>query len=357
MFDFKRFDKELLPVKASELVELEHRLHNALGSSRIDLSDTRQVVKALYNNKVYPESLSLDWLKANRHIHAVYELLFKHKKLKILMTQYGGKLQTQIGADGRVRGTWEDSSSLSGRMCCRNPNLQAFPGILKPYFCAEKGNVLVNTDYNQIELRILAEMSREPLMLKAFIQGNDIHRQTAATILGIKGCAVTEEQRQIGKKLNFALSYGITAYGIVELLKKAGVDITQSQANAMRAAYYDKYTKILQFHNHLLTAEKIVTLGGQSFAGLKKGERLRLNLPLQATAAEGLKASLSLLMKKMPSHWLLCNVVHDSVVIEVPKKEADVARELLGGCMVQGMSQFIRSIPVGVDTKIGVNWL
>ena len=212
-------------------------------------------------------------------------------------------------------------------------------------------------DYGQIELRVLAELSKDDNMINAFKEGRDIHMETASAIFNKKAIDVTELERAVGKKVNFAQCYGVSAYGLKKIIKKeAKIDISLAQANKVISLFYNKYPKILYFHNELLTSNSISSLGGRVWRNIKKGDRLRYNLPIQATAAEGLKEALKLLVIELKSEWKLVNVVHDELVIEVPIAEAEEAKVMLEKVMLVGMAKLLKNIPIEVDIKIQENW-
>ena len=247
--------------------------------------------------------------------------------------------------------------SKTGRMASSNPNLQAFPKITKRYFKPKEGYVYVIGDYGQIELRVLAELSNDIVMLNAFREGKDIHAETASAIFNKSIGNISDIERAVGKKVNFAQCYGVSAYGLRKIIKKeAKFDISLSQANRVISAFYEKYPDILVFHNKLLISKTISSLGGETWSDIKKGDRLRYNLPIQATAAEGLKEALKLLVGELKDEWKLVNVVHDEIVLEVPREDAKNVSILLEKIMILGMKSLLKSVPIEVDIRIQENW-
>lgn len=355
-FDLKEFKKEL-NLKQKEHLYTQEIIKELLKVKKLDFSNSKDVIKALYSNNIYPKDLTLEFLIKNKDKHEIYKLLLKEKNLRQFIYQYGDKLDTQICSDGRIRGHWKMDGSRTGRMTCSNPNLQAFPKITKKYFKPEEGYIYVIGDYGQIELRVLAELSKDINMTKAFEEGRDIHTETASAIFNKKVIEVTNVERAVGKKLNFALCYGVSAYGLKKIIKKeAKIEISLSQANKLISLFYDKYPKILCFHNKLLISDSISSLGGKVWNDIPKGDRSRYNLPIQATAAEGLKEALKLLILELNSKWKLVNVVHDEIVIEVPKQDAENAKLMLEKVMILGMSKLLKKIPIEVEVKVQENW-
>lgn len=355
-FDFEGF-REVIAMKQKELEDIKSEIFANLGVSYIDLDDVREIVKILYKNNIYPENLSMDYLVQNKDKQPIFKLLLKYKNKKQFLTQYGIKLPMQISIDGRIRAKWTIDGAKTGRMTCSNPNLQAFPAISKQYFVAEKGYKFVLLDFSQIELRVLAEMSCDSNMINTFLESRDIHIETASAIFAKPIVDITEIERDVGKKVNFGICYGISAYGLQELLeKRAGLHVSLVQANYMRNRFYDRYPAILEYHNRLLMADEISSLGGRGWKDIKKGNRVRFNLPIQASAAEGLKEGLALLITQLKSQWMLVNVIHDEVILEVPEENAGEAKVVLENCMIQGMKKLVKKVPIEVKTKVQDNW-
>ncbi|WP_317119172.1 DNA polymerase [Clostridium neonatale] len=246
----------------------------------------------------------------------------------------------------------------TGRITCSNPNLQGFPNGIKEFFIPEEGNVFVICDYNQIELRVLAELAGEKNMIKAFEEGKDIHCETAALILQKNKNLIDNAERKLGKKVNFSMIYGVSTYGLTKILNKEGISVTQSQADYIRTLFYRSYPNIFKLHNILLTADVIKSIGGRCWDYIPKGDVKRLNLPIQASAAEGFKEALALLVESLTEYpeWSLVNVIHDEILLEVPIDEAEKAKEILQKSMIQGMKTILKIVPVIVDIKIQDNW-
>lgn len=351
-FDWDAYATELLSNKQNDFNRTTQALASLLHCPTYRVIESKKVIWELYKNNLYPESLSLEYLKAHRNDNPIYEQLYHLRRLHQFLAQYGEKLRTYRSPDGRIHAKWKLNGAKTGRMTCSEPNLQAFPNEIKPYFRAEDGNCLISGDYSQIELRMLAELSGDQHLRRCFKKGMDIHRQTAATIYNIPLDKVSDEQRAIAKKVNFGLCYGISANGLSDLLtNKAGVPTTLKEANSLRTAFYKAYPQVLSYHNSLLTAKTITSLGGQEWRDYPSGVA-RINLPVQASAAEGLKEALQLLLDNAPSEAKLVNVVHDEIVVEAPMDIAESTRKLLEECMIDGMRRLGCTVPITVDTNI-----
>lgn len=357
-FNYEAFNEVVIKKKETDQQILSNEINLKLGTSNLNLDDVRDVIKALYNNDLNPESLSFEFLVKHKDQDEIYKSLLKYKKIKQFLHLYRDNLATQIGNDGRIHGTWSIDGAKTGRMTCSKPNLQGFPNIAKEYFEAEEGNVFIIGDYSQIEPRVLAEMADEINMITSFIENRDIHSETASAIFQKDMSQIDEKSREVGKRINCSQIYGASSYGLLSILQKEGIDITLTQANYIRNSFYKKYPRILKFHNELLTCDEISSLGGRTWTNIPKGDGKRLNLPVQASAAEGFKEALNFLVDHLGvrQQWKLVNVVHDEIVLEVPENDAEEAKNILEQCMKKGMETILKKVPVVVDMKVQKNW-
>lgn len=358
-FDFEAFHEKIIKEKEFEQAEISFQIRAKLEAEKsLNLDETKDVIEALYKCNIYPESLSFKFLAEHRSENEIYQLLLQYKGIKQFLHLYRDKLRKQIGEDGRLHGKWSIDGAKTGRMTCYEPNLQGFPNSMKEFFVPEDGNVFVIGDFSQIELRILAEMSRESNMITAFKEGRDIHVETAAFIFQKDVSLIDDGARGLGKKVNFSQCYGVSSYGLRKILKKQGIEATQEQAGYIRGLFYKQYTNIYSFHNVLLTSDVIRSIGGRTWSDIPKGDGKRLNLPIQASAAEGFKRGLNFLIEDLIKNptWKIVNVIHDEVVLEVPKSDAEEAKSILENCMKKGMETVLKIVPVTVDMKIQDNW-
>ena len=153
----------------------------------------------------------------------------------------------------------------------------------------------------------------------------------------------------------------MTSYGLQKKIKADyGMEVTLEEAEKFRNGYFEAYNDVLMYQDKMLKSDYIETLGGRYWSKetseLDKGSIKRYNYPIQGTSAEGLKEALYLLMKRKPKDWLLVAVVHDEIVLEVPCKDGDVAKEILRDCMVEGMSKMVKKVPIEVDVKSSITW-
>ncbi len=303
--------------------------------------------------------------------HPVIELILRYRELFKLKSTYIDALPTQIGTDGRIHTHYHADSTRTGRLSSKDPNLQNIPARgewgekVRSAFVATKGSVLLSSDYNQIELRVMAHMSGDKELSRIFSEGEDIHTQAAISVLGKKPKEVTKEDRRTAKIINFGIMYGISPYGLAQQLKidpgeaKDTIDRYFARFPAvqdwisvtLRDAYENGYVETLggfkRYVLELRSSNQIVR---------KAGERIAVNSPIQGTAADIIKKAMvdlneELKTKKFESKMLL--QVHDELVFEVPEKETKKTSELVKETME---SSYKLNVPLIVELKSGKNW-
>lgn len=360
-FDYDSWTQELKRIEA-DANGLEKTVQQMFQIPVLNLSSHQQLKEAFLTLGINLDSVTDESLAKVEHLHEVIPVLRRYKKLKKLMSTYGEKLKSHIGHDGRLRGQWRVIGTDTSRMTCKTPNLQGLPTIAKPYVKAPAGKVFVIADYSTIELRILAEITKDPELTAAFQMGEDLHAKTTRAVLGKKSHdIVTDTERKIGKVINFGLLYGMTAYGLQRKIQAAtGKALSLEEAEVFRNRYFELYPNVLAYQDCMLKSERIFTLGGRYWSKelteLKRGTISRFNYPIQASGAEGLKESLKLLLPKLNAKWKLIAAVHDEIVLEVPIDEAELAKVALLESMQQGMCSLIPSIPIEIDIKIDTCW-
>ncbi|NOW85880.1 DNA polymerase I-like protein with 3'-5' exonuclease and polymerase domains [Clostridium beijerinckii] len=338
-------------------IEIESTIKDLLNMPDINLNSPKQLVEALsvYGGiKLY--STSDDELAKYSDEYEAVKLIRKYRKLQTKIKTYGEKLESFIEDDGRIRADWRLIGASSGRMSCNNPPLQAMPGNSREFFVAEEGHLLVVADYSQVELRVLASISNDETLINYFKDGVDLHTGTASLVFKKPLGEITKEERQVAKSLNFGIVYGITPYGIQKNLRKCGIYSTLEEAEQYRLEFLNVYSKVRELQDALLRADYIKTLGGRRWQSESLTLTQRLNLPIQGSAAEGLKEALALLTDSIKDSWKLVAVVHDEILLEVPEEDANEAKDVLEKCMISGMENIIRSVPVIVDSSISNNW-
>lgn len=354
--DFEQWNR-VLDSDRELCYEIEKDIKEILNSDELNLNSPKQLVEALYTYGIKLHSTSDDELAKHSESHAVVKLIRKYRKLKTKIKTYGDKLIPFIQEDERIRGSWWLIGASSGRMSCNNPPLQAMPGSSREFFVAEENYKLVCADYSQIELRVLASISKDEKLIKFFKKEIDLHIGTASSVFNKSVEEVTKEERQIAKSLNFGIIYGITAYGIQKNLRKSGLDVSLEEAEEYRLEFLRVYPKVRELQDNLLKADYIRTLGGRRWKGSTLSMTQRLNFPIQGSAAEGLKEALALLVDNMKPTWKLVTVVHDEIVLEVREEEVEEAKEVLENSMKVGMRGIIKDVPIVVEALVSDKWV
>jgi DNA polymerase-1 len=317
-------------------------------------------------------STAVDVLEGLASEHEVPKLVLEYRQLSKLKSTYVDALSLLLNpVTRRLHTTFNMAGSATGRLSSINPNLQNIPirtelgREIRAAFVAEPGNVLLAADYSQIELRLLAHFSADPLLVEAYRRGDDIHTLTASQVFGVPPLMVDAAHRRRAKAVNFGIVYGLSAFG---LSQQIGID--QKEAKRFIDAYFEKYAGVRAFIDRTLDqarAElKVATLFGRirpipdilsknpNLRGF--AERTAVNTPLQGTAADLIKLAMiridaELRQRDLQSRMLL--QVHDELVFEVPEAELDAMRTLV----TQKMEEVYElKVPLKVDVGVGPNW-
>lgn len=362
-----------------EIESLEKQAHELAGGV-FNLASPKQVGEVLFE-KLGLEAIKKtktgystdsDVLEALAVQHPLPRLLLQHRMLSKLKGTYVDALPALVNpVTGRVHTSFNQAITATGRLSSSDPNLQNIP-VRGPFgrrireaFIAEAGNVLISLDYSQVELRILAHVSQDPVMLDAFIKGEDVHQRTASEIFAVPLAEVTKEQRNMAKTINFGLMYGM---GVHKLSQTLG--ITRTQASAYLARYYERYAGIFNWQKSALEKAKetkeVVTLFGRrrkvpdivanNRMLAQRAERIAINTPIQGTAADMMKKAMldvdALLRLEHPSAKMVLQV-HDELVIEVPKQEAQIVADKVKSVMTNSTHLLV---PMVVEAGIGHSW-
>ena len=363
----------------SELEQVLTRIHMETGSASFNPNSPKQLGEMLFDTMGLPHgkktqrgwSTDAETLESLRDYPLVEDILQYRAYQKLNSTYVEGLLKV-IGEDGRIHTTFNQTEARTGRLSSDNPNLQNIPirtelgSQLRAYFIAKPGCVLVDADYSQIELRILAHITGDEHMQQAFLNGEDIHRSTAAKIYGIPQEEVTSRLRSSAKAINFGIMYGKGAYS---LAKDIGVSV--KEADAFLKNYLAAFPKVSGYMDKTIADAKacgyVSTLFGRrralpelassNFNVRSSGERMARNTPIQGTAADVIKLAMVRVWKrlrdeKMESRLIL--TVHDELIVEAPQAEAEKAAQILREEM-EGCVQY--AVPLSTDVHAGKNWL
>jgi len=322
-----------------------------------------QVKKLLSDLGVKIENTRHSTLEANRGEHPVIALLLDYRGAAKKVSTYGTDWEKHVHPKSRrIHANWVQIGSATGRMSCKNPNMQNLPreAAYRNCFRAASGCVLIKADYEQIELRLAAEIAPDARMKKAFYEGRDLHSVTASYLLGKPETeVVTDSQRQMAKAVNFGLIFGMGAKGLSSYAQNNfRVKMEEHEAAKIRRRYFEAYSGIKNWHELQSRKQETRTILGRH--RILEGERdytNKLNSPIQGSAADGLKLALIKLWEtrhRVNAYPVL--TVHDEIVIEAPKELAGKAAEWLKSCMEDGMGEFLQEVPVAVDITAKESW-
>jgi DNA polymerase-1 len=263
------------------------------------------------------------------------------------------------------------TATATGRLSSTEPNLQNIPvrkksgEELRKMFISEDGMVLVGADYSQIELRLLAHIADDPVMLNAFTQGEDIHTVTASQVFDTPPDEVTSVQRSRAKAVNFGIVYGISAFSLSQ-----DIGVSTSEARRYMDSYLQKYSGVKRYMTDIVESAKkdgfVSTLFGRKrfLPELKSsnqnirsfGERVALNMPIQGTAADIMKIAMINVAARLQSNKLTARLIlqiHDELIVECPEDEAERVGEILQAEMENAAKL---SVPLDAETRIGKSW-
>jgi DNA polymerase-1 len=300
------------------------------------------------------------------------KILLEHRGLSKLKSTYTDKLSKMVNPKtGRVHTNYAQAVAITGRLASNDPNLQNIPvrtsegRRIREAFVAPPGSVIVSADYSQIELRIMAHISGDGAMMRAFAEGEDIHRATAAEIFGLAPAEVQSEQRRYAKVINFGLIYGMSAFGLAQNL-----GIERSAAASYIDRYFARFSGVKQYMDETRLAAKsrgyVETVFGRrlwlpeinSPNGPRRAgaERAAINAPMQGTAADLIKLAMIAVQDWIEREQLATRMimqVHDELVLEVPEGELELVKRRLPELMA-GVATL--KVPLVAETGVGPNW-
>jgi len=350
--------------------------------SEFNINSPKQLGDILFNKLNLPKpvkygkgktiSTAVDVLEALASTHEAPRLVLEYRQLSKLKSTYVDALPVLLNStSGRLHTTFSQTGTTTGRLSSANPNLQNIPirtelgREIRAAFTAEPGHVLLAADYSQIELRLLAHFSKDPLLVEAYRNGDDIHTLTASQVFGVPPLMVTADHRRQAKVVNFGIVYGLSPFGLSQNL-----GIETSAAKRFIDAYFDKYKGVRAFIDKTLEEarreQKVRTLFGRvrpipdinsKNANLRGfAERTAVNTPLQGTAADLIKMAMiridaAIRERELKSRMTL--QVHDELVFEVPETEVDTMRTLV---REQMDNVHPLTVPLLVELGVGNNW-
>ena len=305
--------------------------------------------------------------------HPIIPLITEYRQLQKLKSTYIDAMFALISPKtGRIHTTFKQAVTATGRLSSAEPNLQNIPvrseagrNIRKAFLPEKEGYVLVNGDYSQIELRILAHVSGDPTLIKSFVSGEDIHARTAAEVFGVDIKDVTKEQRSRAKAVNFGIIYGIGDFGLAK-----NINSTRREAAEFIEKYLDRYPLVKKYMEDSVKEAKakgyaetimgrrreLPQLRAQNFNVRSFGERAAMNTPIQGSAADIIKMAMLNVEKKLkenPDLGKMILQVHDELIIEVKEEFSGACAEMLKNEMEHVAAL---KVPLLVDTNTGRTW-
>ena len=377
-------DRQMLEQQGTELAtrlkELEQQAFEAAGES-FNLSSPKQLQAILFEKLGLPvisktpkgqPSTAESVLQELAHDYPLPKLILEYRSLSKLKSTYTDKLPLQVNADsGRVHTSYHQAVAATGRLSSSDPNLQNIPvrteegRRIRKAFIPERGYRMVAADYSQIELRIMAHLSADPGLLRAFAAGEDIHRATAAEVFGVDAEAVSKDQRRSAKAINFGLIYGMSAFGLARQL-----DISRNEAQDYVDRYFARYPGVREYMEQTREQARaqgyVETVFGRRLYlpeinarnGMRRqyAERTAINAPMQGTAADIIKRAMIEVDRRLQETGIdvrMIMQVHDELVFEVADGILPEAVDIIKNCMV-GAAEL--AVPLVVDVGVGDNW-
>jgi len=356
----------------------EKRIHEAAGEE-FSVASPKQLGEILFGKLGLPGgrktktgySTNAEVLEEIADLHPIVPLITEYRELSKLYSTYVVGYLTKVGTDGRIHTTYKNETR-TGRLSSSEPNIQNIPvrtergRVIRRFITAEKGGVLADADYSQIELRVLARVAEDAAMLTAFAEGKDIHTATAASVFGVPEESVTREMRTAAKAVNFGIVYGMGAFS---LSKEIGVSVADAKRYIER--YLGKYEGVRDYLDRTVAEAKktgyVRTLTGRvrripeimsaNKITMAAGERIAKNTPIQGTAADIIKIAMigvhARLKAELPEAKLILQV-HDELIVEAREADSEQAANILRAEMSAAGRRFDMDLPV--DVGVGKTW-
>lgn len=345
------------------------RVRDAVGDPHINPASPAQLLAAL-NRLGFPiEDTSAEVLAAVDHPAA--RAILEYRDLEKTAQQARALLKA-AGADGRIHARFEPTGTITGRFSSKEPNLQQIKrGEMRTAFRAPAGKALIVADYSQIELRAVASMAADPVMLDAFRQGVDLHRKTAALLLGKPESEVTKDERQTSKSVNFGAIYGQSAPGLVRYARSNyGVVMSEEEAQVMRQRFFAAYRGIAAWHKQAwrraseiagvadccahtaLGRRRLMPLGGEDWPRFTT----LVNTPIQGTCGDGMKMAMVRIGALLPPGAEMVATIHDELVLLADQADAEAVKALVVEEMQAAMAALLPGVPIEVEAGVCTNW-
>lgn len=361
-----------------EIEGLEQQIYFRAGK-QFNIASPKQLGAVLFEDLGLPSgkktktgySTNADVLENLRDKDPIIDMIIMYRQYTKLQSTYVEGLLKAVSADGRIHSVFKQTETRTGRISSTEPNLQNIPvrtelgRNMRKFFVSEKGRTLIDADYSQIELRILAHLSGDKNMQESFISGKDIHTSTAAQVFGMPEDMVTPEMRRAAKAVNFGIVYGISAFSLAK-----DIDVSVAKADRYIKSYLSNFPKVKEFMDKAVAdAESkgysetifgrrryIPELAAKNKNILSFGKRAAMNAPVQGAAADIIKIAMVKVFRrlrdeKLDAHLIL--QIHDELIIEASEKDSARAAQVLGEEMRNAVKL---DIPLTADVEMGKSW-
>ena len=364
---------------AARTAELERTIC-ALAGETFNINSPKQLGEILFGKLGLPHgkktktgwSTNADVLEKLRYEAPIVGAVLEYRQVAKLKSTYADGLLKAMDADGRVRTSFQMTVTATGRLSSTEPNLQNIPtrtdlgSEIRRMFVPAEGCVLVDADYSQIELRLLAHVSGDGAMRAAFLAGGDFHAETAAKVFHVERDQVTADMRRGAKAVNFGIVYGISPFSLSQDL-----GVTTAEAKAYMDGYFAAFPGVRKYMDEVVARARedgyvetlfhrrreLPELSSSKFNLRSFGERVALNMPIQGAAADVMKLAMTAVWKRLRAEGLAARLVlqvHDELIVECPEAEAETAAKLLA----EEMENVVHlSVPLTAEAHWGRNWL
>ncbi|HTZ75499.1 MAG TPA: DNA polymerase I [Candidatus Aquilonibacter sp.] len=364
----------------SEISALEGGIYELAGQE-FNIKSPAQLAEILFDKlnlqmprrvRAKARSTAAEVLEELALVHDLPKKILEYRELAKLKSTYADVLPRLIHpATGRLHTRFSQTTAATGRLSSANPNLQNIPvrtelgREIRAAFVASPGSKLLSADYSQIELRILAHLSEDPVLVEAFRRGEDIHSRTAQEVFGVAPFAQTPEHRRVAKVINFGVIYGLSAFGLAQQL-----GIEQREGAKFIAAYFERYSGVKKYLDEQIAETRKTKITRTLFGRIRPipeidspqpnlrsfAERTAMNTPMQGAAADLIKLAMIELDRRLPAEGYRSRMilqVHDELLFEAPEKEIPALRKIVKEVM-EGVHEL--RVPLLVETKTGHNW-
>jgi DNA polymerase I len=380
-----RVDPKALDTMSQSMEEEVRRLEKEiwnLAGAEFNVNSPTQLAEILFDKlnlqppgrrgKGKVRSTAADILEEMAEQHALPGKVIEYREIAKLKSTYVDALPKLIHPEtGRLHTSFSQTGTATGRLSSSDPNLQNIPvrselgREIRAAFVAEKGKILLSADYSQIELRIMAHFSKDPVLVEAFRNGEDIHARTAQEVFGVGPLAQTAEHRRAAKAINFGIIYGLSAFGLAQQL-----GIGQKEAAQFINAYFTRYRGVKEYLDRVLVETRKTGMAKTLFGRIRPiseinapqmqlrnfAERTALNSPLQGTAADLIKLAMIAIDERLREKKLAARMilqVHDELLFEAPVKEREALEKLVKDEM-ENVHKL--AVPLVVEIGAGPNW-